>query len=67
MMPPMGGGAGAGGPERERNRSTWLTEDENVWGTADRGGPAVLGRPGVGPGKGATGRGHVPAGADGAR
>ncbi|WP_026124453.1 hypothetical protein [Nocardiopsis baichengensis] len=67
MMPPMGGGAGAGGPQQERTRSTWLTEDENVWGTADRGGPAVLGRPGVGPGKGATGLGHVPAGADGAR
>ncbi|WP_026120074.1 hypothetical protein [Nocardiopsis potens] len=68
MMPPMGGmgaGAGAGAGNQERNRSTWLTEDEKVWGTSASGGPAVLGRPGAGPGKGASGVGHVPAGADG--
>jgi hypothetical protein len=33
MMPlsPMGGGAGGEG-DKDRERSTWLTEDEGVWG-----------------------------------
>jgi uncharacterized protein YukE len=34
---PMGGGAGGGGKggEEEHERSTWLTEDEDVWGGND--------------------------------
>ena len=29
-----GGGGGGGGDDDERERSTWLTEDEDVWGAA---------------------------------
>lgn len=49
LFPPMaGGGAGAGGGDqnKERERSTWLAEDEEVWGTDPDLAPAVLGRPG---------------------
>ncbi|MFE1102421.1 hypothetical protein ACFW4K_18035 [Nocardiopsis alba] len=66
MMPPGGaGGAGGGGGGQERSRTTWLAEDEKVWGTTARGGPASLGRPGTRKDKGVSGVGHVPAGADG--
>ncbi|MGH3712639.1 MAG: hypothetical protein ACRDT4_04150 [Micromonosporaceae bacterium] len=45
MPPMMGGMGGAGGRDKERERSTWLTEDSDVWGTdpADCA-PAVVGR-----------------------
>ncbi|MFE0551209.1 AAWKG family protein [Streptomyces pilosus] len=50
FMPPMGpmGGAGAGDrPQTEsgdRERTTWLAEDEDVWGTDEGGAPQALGR-----------------------
>ncbi|MFJ8500271.1 AAWKG family protein [Streptomyces sp. NPDC093992] len=49
FMPPMGGmgGAGEGRPQTEsgdRERTTWLTEDEDVWGTDEGGAPQALGR-----------------------
>ena len=45
FMPPMGGmGAGAGQQEKERERTTWLAEDEDVWGTDPDVAPAVVGR-----------------------
>ncbi|MFI6576134.1 hypothetical protein ACIBFB_10040 [Nocardiopsis sp. NPDC050513] len=68
MMPPMMGGmGGAGGQgERERQRSTWLSEDERVWGTASDARQTVLGRPGPGgPKKGAARHDFVESGADG--
>jgi hypothetical protein len=37
----MGGGQG-GGKEEERERTTWLTEDEDVWGEAEGAGPSVI-------------------------
>lgn len=41
----MMGGQGAGqGQGQERERSTWLAEDEDVWGTDPEVGPRVLGR-----------------------
>ncbi|MER7705862.1 hypothetical protein ABTX81_23580 [Kitasatospora sp. NPDC097605] len=47
MMPPgagMGGaGAGAGG-EKDRRRTTWLAEDEEVWGTQTGAVEGVIGR-----------------------
>lgn len=76
-MPPMGGmggGGGGGGKEgQERERTTWLSEDEEVWGTDPDLAPMVLGRPtpedtrGGGyreqqPLPGTAGRGHGPAG-----
>lgn len=54
MIPPMMGGmggmagmGGAGGAakERERERQTWLSEDEKVWGTEAVVGSGVIGRP----------------------
>ena len=36
--------SGAGQGQQERERSTWLAEDEDVWGTDPQIGPAVLGR-----------------------
>ncbi|MFC4868998.1 hypothetical protein [Streptomonospora arabica] len=47
MMPPMGGMGGMGGGQnnRERERTTWLSEDERVWGTAANRNSTVLGRP----------------------
>ncbi|MEU9397858.1 AAWKG family protein [Streptomyces sp. NPDC048324] len=42
-----GAGAGPGGQStqsEDRTRTTWLSEDEEVWGTEDGGVPAVLGR-----------------------
>ncbi|MEU2249194.1 AAWKG family protein [Streptomyces sp. NPDC019224] len=47
MMPPMGGmggGAGAGTQSAERERSTWVSEDEETWGTDEGGVSAVIGR-----------------------
>ncbi len=35
---------GAGQQQQERERTTWLSEDEDVWGTDPQIGPAVLGR-----------------------
>ena len=44
MGMPMGAGAGAGGGQNnERERSTWLTEDEDVWGGNDETAPPVIG------------------------
>lgn len=44
MMPfmPMGGG-GHGGGRQERERSTWLREDEDFWGPDDDVAPPVIG------------------------
>ncbi|MEH1016721.1 hypothetical protein V6U90_26930, partial [Micromonospora sp. CPCC 206060] len=47
MMPGMGmGGGGQPGQDRDRQRSTWLKEDEKVWGTDPDCAPAVIGRRG---------------------
>ncbi|WP_327258944.1 hypothetical protein [Streptomyces sp. NBC_01240] len=43
MMPPMGGGGGGGGGERDRERRTWLAEDEETWGTSQAAAPGVIG------------------------
>nr|WSX47974.1 hypothetical protein OG409_02830 [Streptomyces sp. NBC_00974] len=48
MMPPMGGagagaGAGAGG-QKDRQRTTWLSEDEDTWGTDTGTVSGVIGR-----------------------
>jgi hypothetical protein len=45
-MPGMGGAPGMGGgtQNRDRQRNTWLKEDEKVWGTDPDCGPAVIGR-----------------------
>jgi len=43
-MPGMGGGAGAG-DKKERERQTWLSEDEKVWGTDVTASLGVIGRP----------------------
>ena len=45
FMPPMGGmGGGSGAQDKERERSTWLTEEEDVWGVDPDCSPAVIGR-----------------------
>ena len=44
MMPPMTGGQG-GNKDQERERTTWLSEDEEVWGTDACVGVGVIGRP----------------------
>jgi hypothetical protein len=41
MMPPMNGTPGHG---KDRERSTWLSEDEEVWGTTSAAGIGVIGR-----------------------
>jgi hypothetical protein len=45
MIPPMGGmgGGGAGGGQ-DRQRTTWLAEDEEVWGTESGAVSGVIGR-----------------------
>ncbi|MFI6078703.1 hypothetical protein ACIA5C_45020 [Actinoplanes sp. NPDC051343] len=43
FMPPMGG-MGGNGQEKERERTTWLAEEEEVWGTDPDVTPAVIGR-----------------------
>ncbi|GAA2086240.1 hypothetical protein [Actinomadura alba] len=40
---PMGAGGGQGGDGEERERTTWLTEDEDVWGADDDAAPPVIG------------------------
>jgi len=45
FMPPMGGMGGQGGEKKERERQTWLSEDEKVWGTDVTAGLGVIGRP----------------------
>jgi hypothetical protein len=42
--PMMGGGAGAGEKPQERERQTWLSEDEAVWGTEVDASSGVIGR-----------------------
>ncbi|MFE2012637.1 hypothetical protein [Streptomyces sp. NPDC059491] len=47
MMPPMNPGAGAGGQPnqgKDRQRTTWLTEDEDTWGTDTGSVSGVIGR-----------------------
>jgi hypothetical protein len=49
FFPPMmggGGGMGGGGDKpQERERQTWLSEDEEIWGTRVTLGPGVIGHP----------------------
>ncbi|MFB4301401.1 hypothetical protein [Actinomadura sp. NTSP31] len=40
---PMGHGGHGGGEEEERERTTWLSEDEDVWGADDDTAPPVIG------------------------
>ncbi|TDC90346.1 hypothetical protein [Actinomadura sp. 7K507] len=40
---PMGAGGGQGGQGEERDRQTWLSEDEDVWGGDDDTAPPVIG------------------------
>lgn len=55
MMPPMGGMGGMGGSggrgegDRDRERQTWLSEDDEVWGAHLVAGNGVIGRPDDGP------------------
>lgn len=42
MMPPMGGNQG---DSKERERQTWLSEDDKVWGTNNDAGNGVIGLP----------------------
>ena len=45
MMPMGGGGGGAGGQgDKDRQRTTWLSEDEEVWGTDTGTVSGVIGR-----------------------
>ena len=45
FFPPMMGGQGAGGEKpQERERQTWLSEDEEIWGTSVSVGSGVIGR-----------------------
>ncbi|MEV0809434.1 hypothetical protein [Micromonospora sp. NPDC050200] len=45
FMPPMGGmGQPNANQDKDRERSTWLVEDEDVWGTDPTCAPAVIGR-----------------------
>ncbi|WP_306368957.1 hypothetical protein [Nocardiopsis sp. CC223A] len=68
MMPPGGMGGGGGGENRDRNRTTWLSEDEKVWGTDNSQQRSVLGRPVPGqPKKEAQRHEFIDAGADGGR
>ncbi|MFI1829721.1 AAWKG family protein [Streptomyces sp. NPDC020412] len=43
-MPPMGGGGGQQTESQDRERASWVEEDEDVWGTDEGGAPAVIGR-----------------------
>jgi len=42
MMPMSGGGGAPGGKSEERERTTWLTEDREVWSGGPQVGPGVL-------------------------
>ncbi|MEV7023948.1 hypothetical protein AB0O00_17580, partial [Kitasatospora sp. NPDC093558] len=44
MMPPGGMGAGGQQEGKERQRTTWLAEDEEVWGTDEGAVSGVIGR-----------------------
>lgn len=44
MMPPPGGAGASGQGEKERQRTTWLAEDEEVWGTDSGAVTGVIGR-----------------------
>ncbi|MEU5640022.1 AAWKG family protein [Streptomyces milbemycinicus] len=47
FMPPMGGAGGPGQQQTQsgdRERSSWVEEDDDVWGTDEGGAPAVIGR-----------------------
>ena len=48
VLPADGRGMGMGGQQQgggqERERTTWLAEDEDIWGTAPTVGPASIGR-----------------------
>ncbi|GAA4532635.1 hypothetical protein [Amycolatopsis samaneae] len=44
MMPPPGMGGGGGADAKERQRTTWLAEDETTWGTDSGGFTAAIGR-----------------------
>ncbi|MFG1871488.1 hypothetical protein [Micromonospora arborensis] len=44
MMPPMGGATGGQQQEKDRERKTWLAEEEEVWGTDPDVAPSVIGR-----------------------
>ncbi|MFD0888724.1 WXG100 family type VII secretion target, partial [Streptosporangium algeriense] len=43
MMPMTGGGAG-GEQDKEREKSTWMSEDEGVWGGDEDIAPPVIGQ-----------------------
>lgn len=43
MGMPMGAGGGHGGRQEERERTTWLAEDEDVWIGDEEAGPSVIG------------------------
>ena len=42
MMPPMGGNQG---DSKERERQTWLSEDDKIWGTDSDAGNGIIGLP----------------------
>ncbi|SEG79394.1 hypothetical protein SAMN04489712_112209 [Thermomonospora echinospora] len=42
-MPMMPGAGGGKDGEKERERTTWLTEDEDVWGADGDTAPPVIG------------------------
>ncbi|MEU5692063.1 hypothetical protein [Actinosynnema sp. NPDC020468] len=69
FYPPTAGGGGTGGADQnkgERDRTTWLAEDEETWGTDPRVGPSVLGRRRRGrPSVTTTARNHGQGGSDG--
>lgn len=48
MMPPGGLGAGGGKNDKDRERTTWLVEDRDVWSPGDDLPPAVIGADAVG-------------------
>ncbi|MGI5118747.1 hypothetical protein ACQEU5_04270 [Marinactinospora thermotolerans] len=62
MMPPNMGGQN----QQDRSRSTWLSEDERVWGTAGKDRKSVLGRPVPGEEKKGAAREYIDARTGGA-
>ncbi|MFD9430117.1 AAWKG family protein [Streptomyces sp. NPDC060002] len=46
FLPPGAGQGGQSTQSEERTRTTWLSEDEEIWGTDEAAAPAVLGRDG---------------------
>jgi hypothetical protein len=44
MHPPGGGGQQQDTQSSDRERESWLTEDEDVWGADEGGAPASIGR-----------------------